>query len=192
MNECLLKAPPRRESAQMRAVGAAQTASRPGLPDSGSAAPYFGKDFDFLHGQWLVENRRLAEPLGRPEDWIGFDTIHSCRSILNGAGHLEETASEDGASWATLRLLDPRNRRWTVHCISPLDGTLRTPLTGTFESGVGTFVGEDTWRGRTVRLRETWLRTTAKPRWELAFSLDGGATWNECWLRDFTRVYWPL
>src|SRR6476469_7360520 len=50
----------------------------------------------------------------------------------------------------------------------------------------GVFHGEDVHRGRPVLVRFTWSRgTTECPRWEQAFSDDGGRTWETNWVMDF-------
>lgn len=158
-------------------------------PDAATAE---AADFDFLHGQWLVENRQSAEPPWAATGWAAFDSVCDCRPLTGAAGHLEETASEERDAGAVLRLFDARARRWTVYRVSSADGALQAPLRGGFEDGVGTFTGEGTWGGRRVLVRETWTRAAERPRWEQAFSLDGGETWWTHWIRDFIRVDWPL
>ncbi|HJQ37589.1 MAG TPA: DUF1579 domain-containing protein, partial [Thermoanaerobaculia bacterium] len=51
--------------------------------------------------------------------------------------------------------------------------------------GVGHFEGDDHHEGTPVRVRFTW---TQEPRWEQAFSTDGGATWETNWIMRFTRA----
>jgi hypothetical protein len=53
---------------------------------------------------------------------------------------------------------------------------------------VGTFEGADVFEGRPIRVRFIWSRiTTATPRWEQAFSTDGGKSWETNWVMDFAR-----
>ena len=62
------------------------------------------------------------------------------------------------------------------------------PVVGRFVDGVGTFLAEDTFEGRPIVVRFLWTRTdTPSPRWEQAFSEDGGTTWETNWEMDFTR-----
>jgi len=152
------------------------------------SAPAGDADFDFLHGQWLVENRRTAEPFDPSSGWLAFDSILGCRPLAGG-GQLEESASDDGES-SVLRLFDSRHRRWTIHRISA-EGTLCSPLMGRFMDGVGTFVGDESARGEPALVRETWSFRGEKPHWEQSFSLDGGETWTVHWVRDLIRVNWP-
>ena len=58
---------------------------------------------------------------------------------------------------------------------------------GAFSGDTGVFEGEDTFEGRPILVRFIWSRTTSgKPRWEQAFSEDGGETWETNWIMDFT------
>ena len=44
-------------------------------------------------------------------------------------------------------------------------------------------------QGQPIRVRFTWSRRDhAEPRWEQAFSDDGGETWETNWVNDFTRA----
>jgi hypothetical protein len=62
-------------------------------------------------------------------------------------------------------------------------------VTGGFSGATGTFEGTDTHRGRAVQVRFIWSGvTTPAPRWEQAFSGDGGKTWETNWVMDFTRA----
>jgi hypothetical protein len=44
------------------------------------------QDFDFLHGRWRIDHRRLKERLAGCEEWEEFTTRMECRPILGGAG----------------------------------------------------------------------------------------------------------
>jgi len=41
--------------------------------------------------------------------------------------------------------------------------------------------------GRPIAIRFTW-RPAVNPRWEQAFSADGGATWETNWEMEFVRL----
>ena len=57
-----------------------------------------------------------------------------------------------------------------------------------FENGVGTFYANDSWQGQPIRVRFLWtLPAPDRPRWEQAFSPDGGASWETNWIMSFTR-----
>ena len=60
-------------------------------------------------------------------------------------------------------------------------------MIGGFDGDTGIFEGEDTFEGRPIRVRFTWSRVdTPTPRWEQAFSDDGGRTWETNWVMEFT------
>lgn len=151
------------------------------------------RDFDFLHGQWLVRNRRLRQPLSGSGTWDEFDAWYRCWPLLEGVGNVDEMHSDGcGPLRASLRLYDLRCRRWNVYGVHPRYGTLQPPLTGAFRDGVGRFYGERRIDGRPVAARYTWRATPEGPRWERAWSDDGGASWENNWIMDFSRVDWPL
>lgn len=150
------------------------------------------RDFDFLHGEWIVANHRMAAPLGESGPWVSFHTTRTCRSLLDGLGCIDEIAGEDASREMSLRLFDVHARRWSIHPASSHDGILRAPLRGSFVGDVGEFIGEDRIGERSLLLRHTWDRSEpARPRWEQAFSLDGGVTWLANWVMHLTRVDWP-
>ena len=63
------------------------------------------------------------------------------------------------------------------------------PIRGRFEGGDGVFYAEETFRGQPITVRFLWLRTRSQtPRWEQAFSPDGGKTWETNWEMDFERL----
>jgi len=66
---------------------------------------------------------------------------------------------------------------------------LDVPVIGRFVNGRGEFLADDTFEGHPIKVRFLWLDTdTEHPRWEQAFSPDGGATWETNWCMRFTRA----
>ena len=60
-------------------------------------------------------------------------------------------------------------------------------MIGSFADGVGLFEGADTFQGRPILVRFAWSDvSTPEPRWEQAFSADGGRTWETNWIMEFT------
>jgi len=55
---------------------------------------------------------------------------------------------------------------------------------GAFRGDVGEFFGDEFVDGKRVLCRFLWMRET--PRWEQAFSDDGGTTWETNWTMTFT------
>lgn len=150
-------------------------------------------DFDFLHGQWRVEHRRLRERLRGRTEWDRFDGTCTAQPLLGGHGNVDDNLLHlPGGSYraATLRAHDPRTGRWSIWW---LDGRhphrLDVPVVGSFENGVGTFLADDVLDGHAIRVRFRWADTgIASPGWEQAFSADGGTTWEVNWTMRFHRL----
>jgi len=150
-------------------------------------------DFDFLFGRWRVHNDRLAERLVGSTQWEQFDAIAECRPILAGSGNIDEFVTDEFGSTLfvgmALRLYDSRTRQWSIHWASNRKAGLEPPVVGAFVAGVGCFEGDDTHDGMPVRVRFTWSDVASEhPRWEQAFSTDGGRTWETNWRMRLTRL----
>lgn len=149
-------------------------------------------NFDFLHGHWHVSHCRLRERLCGCTEWDHFEGTCNAQAILGGQGNVDDNLLHlPGGSYraATLRTHDPQTGRWSIWW---LDGRhphrLDVPLLGTFEHGVGRFFASDVLDGRPIRVRFLWTDThTPSPRWEQAFSPDGGQTWEVNWTMRFHR-----
>ncbi len=145
-------------------------------------------DFDFLHGRWDVAHRRLRERLAGCDEWVALTGIAEVHPVLCGLGNVDRvTFDGHDHEGMTLRLFDVDTHVWTIHWADSRTGRLDPPMSGRFESGVGVFFGDDTHAGRVIRVRFIWRSTAAGPRWEQAFSSDGGVTWETNWIMDFTR-----
>ncbi|MFE2261457.1 hypothetical protein [Streptomyces griseosporeus] len=146
-------------------------------------------DFDFLHGDWEIRNRRRTDFLDPDSGWEEFGATGHCRPLFDGAADIDEMDVPDqGWKGLTLRLFDPVARQWSLHWSSSRSGRLFPPVTGRFEGGRGEFHGDDTHDGKDVRVRFVWSGISpAAARWEQAFSLDGGETWLTNWVMEFTR-----
>ncbi len=149
-------------------------------------------DFDFIVGDWRVRHRRLRTRLAGCSEWIEFEGTSSTRRILGGFGNLEDNvlALPDGAYRAVaLRSFDPATATWSIWW---LDGRhpdrLDTPVVGRFADGTGVFLADDMLDDAPIRIRFTWSSAAGTPRWEQAFSADGGDTWETNWTMDFFRV----
>jgi hypothetical protein len=150
--------------------------------------------FDFFHGAWRVAHRRLRARLCGDTNWENFPGSCVVHAILGGHGNIDDNVIELPAGAyraATMRAFDPETRRWAIWWLdarNPL--RLDTPMVGEFRDGEGTFFADDVFEGRAIRVRFLWMRTrTASPRWEQAFSADGGETWETNWIMDFSRAH---
>jgi hypothetical protein len=145
-------------------------------------------DFDFEFGQWTVHHRRLKQRLAGSDDWDTFAGTSETRPILGGLGNVEDFPG--GAYRAiALRSFDPVANAWAIWW---LDGRnphhLDVPVVGGFVDGIGQFFADDMFDGRPIKVRFLWLDTAlACPRWEQAFSADGGTNWETNWTMRFER-----
>jgi len=158
----------------------------------GSAPRDGAHDFDFLHGTWRIHNSKRLRPLTGSDEWIEFAGRSTERPLWGGRANIEEydATLPDGTPLRglALRLYDVEHRRWTIHWSNAAAGTLDPAMYGTFESGVGTFYGDEDYRGRRILVRFRWTHSGGtRARWEQAFSADGGTTWETNWLMEFSR-----
>lgn len=149
------------------------------------------RDFDFFMGSWTVENRYLRERLAGSSGWDEFEATSVARPLPAGLGNQDEfhTGYAGGFVGMSFRFFDPATRQWAIYWAdSRRPGLLDPPVLGSFSDGIGLFEGTDTYRGTPIAVRFTWSRTaTSTPRWEQAFSADGGASWERNWIMDFSR-----
>ena len=147
------------------------------------------QDFDFFMGRWTVQNRRLTERLAGSDEWEEFESTSVAHPILGGLGNEDEfrTGHAGGFVGMSFRFFDPAKRRWSIYgADSRRPGELDPPVFGTFSGDIGVFEGEDEFEGRPIKVRFIWSGTrTRTPRWEQAFSADGGETWETNWVMDF-------
>jgi hypothetical protein len=152
------------------------------------------RDFDFLHGAWRIDNERLIARLSGSNQWERFAAEGTCRPILSGMGNIDDFRpcwpGHDGFEGASLRLFNRETGLWSIYWADTASGRLFPPLVGSFVDGVGEFLGDDEEAGRPVRVRFRWSDITpSAARWEQAFSVDDGATWETNWIMTFARMH---
>ncbi len=158
------------------------------LPQATSAPT----DFDFFIGHWNVSHQRLKNRLVGATDWEHFPGVCVAQKTLGGFGNIDDNTLElpSGSYRAmTVRSYDVAQGTWSIWW---LDGrsphSLDTPVVGQFSHNVGTFLANDTWQNRPLKVRFLWtIPAHDSPRWEQAFSLDDGNTWETNWIMNFTR-----
>ena len=151
------------------------------------------RDFDFLFGAWRVRHRRLKERLADCHEWAEFDGTCKSQPLLGGTGNVDDNFLElPGGSYrgVGLRSFDATSQTWAIWWLdSRTPHALDVPMIGSFKDGVGTFLADDTFKGKPVKVRFVWSRITQKTcRWEQAFSPDGGRNWETNWEMEFTRA----
>jgi hypothetical protein len=148
-------------------------------------------DFDFLHGTWRIDHRRLRERLTGCQEWDEFSTGLRCQPVLGGYGNMDEGAFPiQGYHAMSLRLYDERERTWSIFWITSRSAVIEPPVIGSFgDDGTGVFLGPDTHNDTPVLVRFLWSGiTSGAARWEQAFSTDDGKTWEVNWVMDLTRT----
>lgn len=165
---------------------------------SPAVAPSAARDFDFLMGPWRIRNTRLVRRLAGCNDWEVFDATGCARPLPGGIGNCDDfiaPAWKPGYVGMSLRVFCPQSQRWSIYWLDnatggldPASGLLQPPVVGSFRDGVGSFEGQESFEGRQVRVRFEWTQMqSGSPRWEQAFSDDGGATWETNWVMEFSR-----
>lgn len=149
-------------------------------------------DFDFLMGCWNVAHRRLKVRLADCDDWEVFRGTSQAQKTLGGLGNIDDNVLDIASGTyraLTIRAFDRETNTWSIWWLDGRQpGRLDVPVVGRFEAGIGTFFAHDTWEGKPLLVRFLWTQVhTESPRWEQAFSLDGGATWETNWVMDFAR-----
>ena len=150
-------------------------------------------DFDFMIGSWMVTHRRLNSRLAGCTEWTEFTGTSSTRKILRGFGNVEDNVlnfPEGSVQAVAVRSFDPKSKKWAIWW---LDGRsphhLDVPVVGQFNEGVGSFYADDVLDGKPIKVRFLWYpNPDSQPRWEQAFSIDGGSSWEVNWVMHFHRV----
>ena len=149
-------------------------------------------DFDFEIGTWKTHLRRLLHPLAGSDEWAEYEGITTVRKVWDGRANLVELVADGPAGHfegLNLRLYDPKSRQWSLNFASSRSGTLATPTIGSFVDGVGTFYDQEDFDGRAVFVRFVITPLDADTiRFEQAFSVDGGRSWELNWIATDTRV----
>jgi hypothetical protein len=144
-------------------------------------------DFDFLIGEWDVENEYLKQRLSGASEWETFAATSRVEKVMDGCANLDQmSVPARGFTGMTLRLYDPATRLWSIYWSDTKSCRLFPPTIGKFEDGRGAFFGDDVEGGTPVKVRFIWT-PGASPRWEQSMSTDAGATWELNWVMKFTR-----
>jgi hypothetical protein len=150
------------------------------------------RDFDFAFGAWKTHIRRLAHPLSGSSEWVEYDGTHVIDKVWDGRANLG-VLEADGAAGRiealSLRLYNPASHQWSVSYANPREGKLGGTVVGAFEQGRGAFYGSDTLDGRAIFVRELYVPLGPdRRRLEVAYSADGGKTWETNWIMTDTKV----
>ncbi|MGB6523051.1 MAG: hypothetical protein WBE83_14895 [Candidatus Cybelea sp.] len=150
------------------------------------------KDWAFEYGTWRTHYRLLVRRLAHSHTWYDCYGTSIVTPFWGGEGNLEDgdlKCPHRYIGGMALRMYNPRTRQWTIWW-----GTRRLAVSppaqvGHFENtGVGRFYSYDNWQGTPIITRFQWSVPHGNPRFEQAFSTDGGKTWETNWTTDYTRV----
>jgi len=149
-------------------------------------------DFDFEFGTWNIAARRLVHPLTGSHTWsASTGRTHIVEPVWGGAASIAQLEDDRATPWflgLMLRLYHPKSHEWSITWAASSDGTMDPPLIGRFANGRGTFFAQEPFDGKTIFVRVVYADITRRSfRTELAFSADGGRTWETNLIQTFTR-----
>ena len=148
-------------------------------------------DFDFFIGRWKAHCQGLRERLKGSKDWDEFEGVAVVRKVLGGLGNIDEITMDrknGRLEGMTLRLYNPESRQWSMYWASGTDGVLQPPVIGGFVNEQGEFYSQELFEGRSIFCRFICSDITETScRWEQAFSIDGGKTWETNWIAEMAR-----
>lgn len=148
-------------------------------------------DFDWEIGKWSTQLKRLREPFSGKNDWQDYSGSSIVTPILGKRANLVELdvqGSSGRITGVSLRLYEPATGEWTLTFANLANGRMTEPMRGSFKDGTGTFFGDDTLGKRKVRVRFLIIPVSSMQwRFEQAYSVDGGQTWETNWIAIDTR-----
>jgi hypothetical protein len=155
-------------------------------------------DFDFLIGNWKAHVLVLPDRLVGSTKWVEQNGISNHRKLLDTDANFEEfDAYSDELKkrnkGQTLRMYNPTTHQWSIYLLDLDKGELDTPpVVGEFNGNRGEFYNQDRYKGRAIFVRYVWLNISPKSaRFEQAWSVDGGKTWEVNFTVDLTRAEAP-
>lgn len=158
-------------------------------PVGPASAPADEGAFAQLDGEWTVAHRRRLRTMAGCQAWESFLGRCVIHSLLGGRGHVEDHLAMTDVGeerWARLRLCDPMVAGWATWAISQAQ---EARLIGLPISGGWSFRGEAMLGGRTVLVRELWLRPGPHSiGWSRTFSDDDGRTWETAHIMELVRA----
>lgn len=157
-------------------------------------------DFDFWLHTWDVVNKRrkVRSLYDDPEsnqtaEWeefagvAGMGTKYCDGRVLidHYEGHYPDGRVTKGLN---IRTFDPTTQEWSLVWLDNYQPADFTPLVGKFADGVGRFSHVIHLQGKPVHLRYILDNfTEISLRWQQAFSMDEGKTWDTNWIMEFTK-----
>ncbi|XRD90841.1 hypothetical protein ISN72_07950 [Dyella nitratireducens] len=157
-----------------------------------SAAHDGQHDFDFHLGTWKSDISKLQHPLTGSTTWIACQGKIVARKIWDGRAQMEELEADCPAGHMEdmlVFLYNPDTHQWSLNAAAVGDGVIGKPMFGEFKNGLGEFYDQETYKGRTILVRQVWSDITpTSHHFEQAFSDDGGKTWEPNFRATLTRM----
>ena len=148
-------------------------------------------DFDFDLGVWKTHITRRLHPLTGSDESIQLTGTVTVRKVWDGRAQLEEIEADGPKGhWEgmTLFLYNPKARQWSMNFANSSEGTLATPMVGSFENGRAELVAPDTLDGRSILVRAVWSDIAPTSHtYQESYSADGGRTWELVFTAKKTR-----
>ena len=190
---------PQPSTTQNSSITTRQHMTKPSTPNTQSDEKKGRSDFDFLVGDWRIDNRKLTKPLQEDSPWETFSAEAHMEKLPGGIGNVDTFLApywRPGWMGMTIRIFNGETGLWSLYWLNSKNGgidsatgALTPPVVGKFENGVGIFEANDVIEGRALRVRYTWYDISAdEAKWMQAFSFDGGKTWKPNWTMTETRV----
>lgn len=149
-------------------------------------------DFDFEFGTWTTQLKRLKNPLSGDTTWVAYQGTTTVTKVLDGRANLVELDVKGPTGHIealSMRLYNPGSRLWSLNFAGVNDGAFSVPTIGSFKNGRGEFYDHETFRGKPVLVRFVISGITPNScRFEQAFSIDEGKTWEVNWIAIDTRI----
>lgn len=164
-------------------------------PLQGAAEPAAERDgqhdFDFHVGKWKSDISRLQHPLTGSTTWIKCQGTLVARKVWDGRAQFEELEADCPAGHIEdllLFLYNPDSHEWSLNSAAVNDGVVARPMFGSFKDGRGEFYDQETYKGKTILVRQVWSDITPTTHhFEQSFSNDGGKTWEPNFKATLTR-----
>ena len=127
------------------------------------------------------------------DEWDSFvGVLRDAKPILGGFGQIDRfEATRRGRHFhaTSIRIYDPNEATWRIYWTDSFGYRVTPQVEGTFVNAVGTFLGEERFNGRMVKMRFLWSDTQEhEPLWEQAYFRERTGEWETNWTMRFVPL----